>query len=60
MSTLNVSVQLSVPSWVQARALGTYMMTFQGGMALGSILWGYLAEHTSTAEALAARGNAAC
>jgi hypothetical protein len=53
MSTLNVSVQLSVPSWVQARALGTYMMTFQGGMALGSILWGYLAEHTSTAEALA-------
>jgi len=33
MSTINVSVQLAVPAWVQARALGTYMMTFQGGMA---------------------------
>ncbi|HEY0162302.1 MAG TPA: MFS transporter [Edaphobacter sp.] len=53
MSTLNTSVQLSVPAWVQARALGTYLMTFQGGMALGSILWGFVAEHTSTPLALA-------
>src|SRR5581483_12230897 len=30
MSTLNVSVQLSVPQWVHARALGLYLMTFQG------------------------------
>jgi len=57
MSTINVSVQLAVPAWVQARALGTYMMTFQGGMALGSILWGSIAEHTSTPVALA---SAAC
>jgi hypothetical protein len=57
MSTINVSVQLSVPAWVQARALGTYMMTFQGGMALGSILWGAIAEHTSTPVALT---TAAC
>ncbi|MFC6644981.1 MFS transporter [Granulicella cerasi] len=47
MSTLNVSVQLSVPAWVYARALGAYLMTFQGGLALGSILWGAIAEHTS-------------
>jgi MFS family permease len=53
MSTFNVSVQLSVPAWVQARALGTYMMTFQGGMVLGSILWGVIAERTSTPIALA-------
>ncbi len=52
MSTLNVSVQLAVPAWVQARALGTYLMTFQGGMAFGSILWGFIAEHTSTPKAL--------
>ncbi len=56
MSTLNTSVQLSVPAWVQARALGTYLMTFQGGMAFGSILWGFVAEHTSTPTALAASG----
>jgi len=54
MSTLNTSVQLSVPAWVQARALGTYLMTFQGGMAFGSITWGFVAEHTSTPIALAA------
>ena len=53
MSTLNTSVQLSVPAWVKARALGTYLMTFQGGMALGSILWGFIAEHSSTPAALA-------
>ncbi len=52
MSTINVSVQLAVPAWVQARALGTYMMTFQGGMALGSVLWGSIAEHSSTQIAL--------
>ncbi len=56
MSTLNVSVQLAVPAWVQARALGSYLMTFQGGMALGSIFWGVLAEHTSTTVALACSG----
>jgi MFS family permease len=52
MSTFNVSVQLSVPGWVYARALGTYLMAFQGGMALGSVTWGEIAEHTSTKVAL--------
>lgn len=51
MSSLNVAVQLSVPAWVQARALGTYLMTFQGGLALGSILWGGIAQHSSTKAA---------
>lgn len=51
-STLNVGVQLSVPAWVQARSLGLYQMIFQGGMALGSALWGVLAEHFSTSRAL--------
>ncbi|HVG27804.1 MAG TPA: MFS transporter [Acidobacteriaceae bacterium] len=52
MSTLNVSVQLSVPRWVYARALGLYLMTFQGGLALGSILWGAIAQRSSTRAAL--------
>lgn len=53
-STMNVAVQLSVPAWVQARALGIYQMIFQGGMALGSALWGLVAEHTSNKIALCA------
>lgn len=52
MSTLNVAVQLSVPAWVYARALGTYLMTFQGGMALGSVVWGAIAQRSSTTVAL--------
>ncbi len=51
-STFNVTVQLSVPAWVQARALGTYQMVFMGGMALGSVLWGFIAEHSSNTAAL--------
>ncbi len=51
-SSLNISVQLSVPAWVQARALGMYQMVFQGGLAIGSAFWGGLAERIGTAPAL--------
>jgi MFS family permease len=54
MSTLNLAVQISAPNWVQARALGAYQMIFSGGMALGSVVWGLIAEHVSTPWALAA------
>jgi MFS family permease len=52
MSTLNLAVQVSVPAWVQARALGAYQMIFAGGMAVGSVIWGYIAEHVSTSKSL--------
>ena len=56
MSTLNLAVQVSVPAWVQARALGAYQVTFSGGMALGSVVWGLIAEHISTPAALVTAG----
>jgi MFS family permease len=56
-STFNVAVQVSVPPWVQARALGTYQMVFHGGMAIGSALWGVLATHLGTDIALATAGG---
>jgi MFS family permease len=52
MSTLNLAVQVSVPAWVQARALGAYQMIFAGGMALGGVIWGSIAEHLSTPKSL--------
>jgi MFS family permease len=52
MSTLNLAVQVSVPAWVQARALGAYQMIFAGGMALGGVIWGFIAEHASTPKSL--------
>lgn len=51
-STFNIAVQETVPAWVQARALGTYQMVFQGGLALGSAAWGWVAEKVSTPWAL--------
>jgi MFS family permease len=53
-STLNIAVQLSVPAWVQARALGIYQMVFAGGMAGGSAVWGLIAERASNQTALLA------
>jgi MFS family permease len=52
MSTLNLAVQVSAPAWVQARALGAYQMIFAGGMALGGVIWGFIAEHVSTPKSL--------
>jgi MFS family permease len=52
-STFNIAVQRSVPAWVQARALGTYQMVFQGGLALGSVVWGAVAERLGVPVALA-------
>lgn len=54
MATLNTGVQLSSPGWVQARSLGMYQMVFQGGLALGSICWGAVAEHSSVTIAMTA------
>ena len=53
-SSFNIAVQLSVPAWVQARTLGIYQMVFQGGLALGSALWGAIAERAGTSLALTA------
>jgi len=52
---------MTVPAWVQARALGTYLMSFQGGLALGSVVWGAIAEAKGAGFALecAAAGFAA-
>jgi MFS family permease len=51
-SSFNIAVQLSVPAWVQARALGTYQMVFQGSLAIGSAMWGFLAESIGIPTAL--------
>jgi MFS family permease len=59
LSTLNVTVQISTPPWVQARALGTYQMIFWGGVASGSAFWGFVAEHVSTPAALLAASASA-
>src|SRR5882724_799606 len=53
MAGLNGSAQTAVPSWVRARALGIYLLVFQGGLGLGSALWGLVAQHVGASIALA-------
>jgi MFS family permease len=44
LSTLNSSLQLTLPAWVRARGLAAYLLVFMGGQAIGSLLWGLLAS----------------
>jgi MFS family permease len=52
MASFNVATQMAVPSWVRARAMALYLLAFQGGMTVGSVLWGVVAEHAGLAAAL--------
>lgn len=52
LSTLNASMQLSLPAWVRARGLSVYQLIFMGGQALGSVVWGLLAGATNSVTSL--------
>ena len=52
MSTLNVAAQNAVPAWVRARALAVSLLALQGGLAVGSLLWGVVATRTTIPTAL--------
>ena len=53
MGSLNGAAQIAAPAWVRARALGIYLLVFQGGLALGSAFWGFTAQHVGASIALA-------
>lgn len=44
LTTLNSTAQASLPNWVRGRGLAVYLTVFNGAMALGSIVWGMVAE----------------
>lgn len=52
MSGFNVMVQTNIPQWIQARAISIYLLIFQGGMALGSVIWGNIASYFGLMYAL--------
>ncbi|MHB8534674.1 MAG: MFS transporter [Sulfuricaulis sp.] len=58
LSTFNSSLQAQVPGWVRGRAMAVSILVFFGGMAFGSLLWGYVAElfGLPTALTIAASG----
>jgi predicted MFS family arabinose efflux permease len=58
LATLNVAAQTAAPAWVRARVISMYVLVLQGGLALGSAVWGVVAsksgvQYTLTAAAAA-------
>src|ERR1700733_4694524 len=53
LACFNVVAQTMCPSWMRARALPMYLLVLQGGMAVGSFVWGELAARQGVPEALA-------
>lgn len=56
LATYNSAVQILVPEWVKARALALYQTALFAGLALGSFLWGHMAESMGVTGALVAAG----
>src|SRR5215468_4910106 len=52
LACLNTAAQTMSPSWVRARSLSMYLLVLQGGMAIGSTLWGALANRIGLPNAL--------
>ena len=53
LACFNVVAQTMCPSWMRARALSMYLLVLQGGMAVGSAIWGELAAQQGVPAALA-------
>jgi MFS family permease len=53
LACFNVVAQTMCPSWMRARALSMYLLVLQGGMAVGSAIWGELAARQGVPAALA-------
>ena len=56
MSSFTLAAQTAVPEWVRARAMAIFLLVFQGGMAVGSVLWGAVAARAGLTVALELAG----
>ncbi|MDZ4365926.1 MAG: MFS transporter [Afipia sp.] len=56
VTLFNIGVQLSTPRWVAGRALAAYQAAIAGGVAIGSWLWGYVANGVGIGNALLIAG----
>jgi MFS family permease len=52
LTSLNVTVQAILPGWVRGRGLAFYLTVFFGAMAAGSLVWGQVAQLSSTQTSL--------
>jgi MFS family permease/quinol monooxygenase YgiN len=52
LSSLQVAAQMALPNWVRSRGLAVFMAVFMGSMALGSLVWGGMAQVLSINQSL--------
>ncbi|MGA9900106.1 MAG: MFS transporter [Terriglobales bacterium] len=52
LACLNVAAQTMSPAFLRARTLSVYLLVLQGGMAIGSALWGAVASRVGVPTAL--------
>jgi MFS family permease len=58
LACLNTAAQTMSPPWIRARSLSMYLLVLQGGMAIGSTLWGALAARIGLADTMACSAGA--
>ncbi len=58
LASFNYAAQTMAPPWVRARSLSMYLLVMQGGMAVGSAIWGAVAARIGVPGALAWAGLA--
>jgi MFS family permease len=56
ISVVSALVQTLVPDWARARVLAVFILTFQGGLAAGSAVWGVVASRLGIPATLAIAG----
>jgi MFS family permease len=52
----NVAIQQCSPDWVRGRTIAIYLMTFQGSLAVGSWISGWVADHAGLRTAVLVSG----
>jgi MFS family permease len=48
LSSLNATAQTVLPDWVRSRGMGLYLLVFQGGQAIGAVIWGLVVKQADT------------
>jgi MFS family permease len=48
LSSLNATAQTVLPDWVRSRGMALYIIVFQGGQAIGALIWGLVAQQGDT------------
>jgi MFS family permease len=54
LSSLNATAQSVLPDWVRSRGMALYIIVFQGGQAVGALVWGVVVKQADTRVAFTA------